>query len=293
MRSNGASRPERWLPGTTAVGPSARRAVLQVDVRADREHGIRDAVVPRDAFAAWDVRAGVAVPGAAREIGRVAPRGVGDDVTVLTEQRLDDLEDPRVPHALLTRRAAVEQLVAELLLVLADAFGGHGGEDRRRSSSRRSATSAGSKTAGKHRPAVALELRGAGRGVTLVHTEVLEEAPDHDPTLRRSDLPLSGPPAAGGVRRSSSGGRLARGLRAGAGGRGGGRAMRTPTAPITSEIRGVEEQRPVHVAEHERPLQHDALVQRRDADDRLEARRDTATAGRTWPRRGTAGRSRG
>ena len=23
MRSNGASRPERWLPGTTAVGPSA------------------------------------------------------------------------------------------------------------------------------------------------------------------------------------------------------------------------------------------------------------------------------
>ena len=63
MRSNGASRPERWLPGTTAVGPSARVQSCSIDVRADREHRIRDAVVPRHALGPRDVRPGVAVPG--------------------------------------------------------------------------------------------------------------------------------------------------------------------------------------------------------------------------------------
>ena len=47
----------------------------------------------------------------------------------------------------------------------------------------------------------------------------------------------------------------------------------------------------MEVAEHERPLEHDPLVERRDADDRLQPGRDTATAGRTSPRTRTAGSS--
>ena len=76
-----------------AVG---KRAVLQEDVRADREHRVRDAVVPRNVFGPGNVRARVAVPEAAGELGRVAPRGVRDHVAVVAEQRLDHLEDPRV-----------------------------------------------------------------------------------------------------------------------------------------------------------------------------------------------------
>ena len=66
------------------------RAVLQIDVRGDREHRIRDAVVPRHALGPGHVRPGVAVPRAALELGRVAPRRVRDHVAVLAEQRLDD-----------------------------------------------------------------------------------------------------------------------------------------------------------------------------------------------------------
>ena len=47
-------------------------------------------------------------------------------------------------------------------------------------------------------------------------------------------------------------------------------ATRRPIAPISSEVRDVHEQRPVHVAEHERPLEHDTLVERREPDDRLQ-----------------------
>ena len=38
------------------------------------------------------------------------------------------------------------------------------------------------------------------------------------------------------------------------------------------EVGRVHQQRPVDVAEHQRPLEHDALVQRREPDDRLETR---------------------
>jgi hypothetical protein len=65
------------------------------------------------------VGSGVAVPGAARELGRIAPRGVGDEVAVVAEERLDRLEDPRVADHLLAGRGAVQHLVAELVLVRA------------------------------------------------------------------------------------------------------------------------------------------------------------------------------
>ena len=123
MRSNGASRPERWLPGTTAVGPSAsvqscNRMCAPI---ANTGYGMRSS--HGTPSGARNVRPGVGVPEAAGELGRVPPRGVGDHVAVVAEQRLDRLEDPRMPDRALARRAAVEHLVAELVLVVADPLG--------------------------------------------------------------------------------------------------------------------------------------------------------------------------
>ena len=52
-------------------------------------------------------------------VGRVPPRGVGDHVAVVAEQRLDHLEDLRMPDDTLARGAPVEHLVAELVPVVA------------------------------------------------------------------------------------------------------------------------------------------------------------------------------
>src|SRR5207249_7075974 len=76
---------------------------------------IWNALVPRDAFGPGDVRARIAVPGAAGKLGGVPPGGVRDHVAVVAEQRLDDGEDPRVGEGGLGQRAAVEHLVAELV----------------------------------------------------------------------------------------------------------------------------------------------------------------------------------
>jgi len=75
------------------------RAVLQQDMTSDHEDRVWDPVVPGDALGTGNVRAGVDVPRIAdieRRLlprGLVPPRGVGDDVAVLTEERLDDLEN--------------------------------------------------------------------------------------------------------------------------------------------------------------------------------------------------------
>ncbi len=113
------------LEGREATRPVAPRhdrggsvgqgAVLQVDVGGDREDRVRDAIVPGNTFRTRDVRARVAVPGAAREIGRVAPSRVRDDVAVVAEKWLDDGQDRGVRHRGLAGGAAVEHLVAELV----------------------------------------------------------------------------------------------------------------------------------------------------------------------------------
>ena len=48
-------------------------------------------------------------------------------------------------------------------------------------------------------------------------------------------------------------------------------ATRRPTAPITARYAACTSSDPVHVAEHERPFEHDTLVERREPDHRLEA----------------------
>jgi len=69
---------------------------------------------PVISFGARHVRAGVAVPRTPAELGRVLPRGVGNHMTVITEQGLDDFKDPRMTDRGLTRAAAVQHLVSEL-----------------------------------------------------------------------------------------------------------------------------------------------------------------------------------
>ena len=96
-------------------GPVGLLAVEEQQVRTDREHRIRNALVPLDVFGPGDVGAGVAVPGAAGKLRGIPPGGVRDHVAVVAEQRLDDGEDPRVGEGGLGQRAAVEHLVAELV----------------------------------------------------------------------------------------------------------------------------------------------------------------------------------
>ncbi len=87
--------PRAMAPRHDGRRPIGKPAVTQHEVRRDREHRIRDAVVPRHTVGAGDVRARVAVPRPAVEVGRVAPRGVRDHVAVVAEQRLDHREDAR------------------------------------------------------------------------------------------------------------------------------------------------------------------------------------------------------
>ena len=86
-------------------GPARNRTVLQHDVRAYREHRVGDAIVPLDPLGAGHVRPGVAVPRTAAEVGEVAPRRVGDDVAVVTEEWLDHREDSLVTDRRLAERA--------------------------------------------------------------------------------------------------------------------------------------------------------------------------------------------
>ena len=63
-------------PREHSCGTIGTSAVAQHDVRADGEHRIRDAVVPRHIDGSGDVRPGIAVPGTTAERRRVPPRGI-------------------------------------------------------------------------------------------------------------------------------------------------------------------------------------------------------------------------
>ena len=180
---------ERRQPARTVTSGNNRRrsvgerAVLQEDVRADREHRIRDAVVPGHIFGPRDVRSGVGVPEATGELRRVAPRGVGDHVAVVAEERLDHLEDARMRDHALARGAAVQHLVAELVLVVADPFRADRVEHVVDLRAQLRDVGCG-EDAPQDGAAVALELgRRLGR-IAAEHGEVLAQAPDHDRTLR-------------------------------------------------------------------------------------------------------------
>ena len=83
---------------------------------SDGKHGIWDSAVPRDTGISRDVRSAVDVPEAPEMFvvpRRLPPGGIGDDVAVLAQERLDDLEDPRVADGALHETAPIEHLVAK------------------------------------------------------------------------------------------------------------------------------------------------------------------------------------
>ena len=92
------------------------RAVLEVQVCGDGEDGIRDPGVPGNTGMTRDVRACVDMPEAPEVVvlaRLLPPCGIGDDMAVLSQQRLDELEDPRVADGALHDAAAIEHLVAK------------------------------------------------------------------------------------------------------------------------------------------------------------------------------------
>ena len=86
-----------WLPGITAVGAALEGAIFQKDVNANGEHWIGDVVWPSEAGRARNVRPSVYVPAATAVpmfcSGLVAPTGIGNDVAVFAQERLDDVEN--------------------------------------------------------------------------------------------------------------------------------------------------------------------------------------------------------
>ena len=83
---------------------------------SDREHGIRDSWIPRDARITRYVRSAVDVPEASEMLvvaRLLPPRRIGDHVAILTQEELDDLEYLRVADGPLDKAAAIEHLVAK------------------------------------------------------------------------------------------------------------------------------------------------------------------------------------
>src|SRR5262249_53320791 len=117
-------------------------------------------------------------------------RGVRDDVAVVTEQRRDHSQDLGLGDRGLTRGAAVEHLVAELGLVVAQALGRHGVEylvDLLAELGDLVVV----EDAAHDRPAVAFELGARVRDGRVEHAEVLSDPLDHAPkvTLLRPRRP--------------------------------------------------------------------------------------------------------
>ena len=83
---------------------------------SDRKNGIRDSTIPMSTgdFEGHAVRRRYARSDPLFIVSRLLPPGsIGDDVAILAQERLDDLEDPRVAMAALHETAPIEHLVAK------------------------------------------------------------------------------------------------------------------------------------------------------------------------------------
>ena len=85
--------------------PARSRTVLEQDTSSHREHRMRNPNIPIDTLGQGDMRAGIDVPETASMsvfgVGRITPRRVRDDVTILTQEKLYDVEDPSPPNGLM------------------------------------------------------------------------------------------------------------------------------------------------------------------------------------------------
>ena len=97
-------------------------AVLQVDVHADCKHRVRDLGGPLGARWQRHMWAGINVPDAAAVFRRmrcaILPGGIGNDMTVFTKQRFNDIEDAVMRNGPLAGSAAIEHLVAKFRIIL-------------------------------------------------------------------------------------------------------------------------------------------------------------------------------
>ena len=92
------------------------RAVPEIQVCRDGEHGIGDPGIPGDTGITRDARTSVDMPEPPQVVvlsRLLPPGGIGDDVAVLSQQRLDHLEDPGVADGVRHNAAAIEHLVAK------------------------------------------------------------------------------------------------------------------------------------------------------------------------------------
>ena len=170
MRSNGASRPDRWTPGTTAVGPSAvaQSCNKRCAPTAKTGYGMRSS---------HGTSSGRGMCGPASQChGPPANSGgLRHAVFAMTWQSSPssgsiDREDPRMRDRRLARGAAVQHLVAELVLVAAAPLRRKGVEHARRSRARIAGDLVGREHVAQHRVAVAFELDALG-GASPSYTE--------------------------------------------------------------------------------------------------------------------------
>jgi hypothetical protein len=97
-------------------GTGVDRAILEIEVGSDREHGIGDFWIPRNARITRYVRSAVDMPEASEMLvvaRLLPPRRIGDHVAILTQEELDDFEYPRVADGLLDEAAPIEHLIAK------------------------------------------------------------------------------------------------------------------------------------------------------------------------------------
>jgi hypothetical protein len=87
-------------------------------MNADRKYRLWKICRPANAFRQRDVRPRIHMPGLALtpRVGRIAPSGIGDHVTILSKQRFDDFEDLTVCNTPSSGFRAIQQLVPKMLI---------------------------------------------------------------------------------------------------------------------------------------------------------------------------------
>ena len=182
-RAEGREPSRTMTPRNDRGRPVGPVAVLEIDVRRDGEHRIRNAVVPVDSFGARHMGTGIAMPRSTRELGRISPCRVRDHVTVVAQQRLDDRKDRGIRHGGLAGGAAIEHLVPELVLVVAYPLR-RGRVEHCVDLAAQLCDRAGIEHSAELRVPVAFELCRFLRRVRPVEeSQVLEQSSDHAPTV--------------------------------------------------------------------------------------------------------------
>ncbi len=184
--SGGRRAPGEMAARNDAGGPVFEPAILEIEMYADGKHRMRDILGPARALRQRHVRPRIDVPvlsavgaGMSR---RIAPSRVGDDVTILAEQRFDDGEQLRIGDRLLRRGAAVQHRVTKhgrVLRVTLPAFVRRVAVENRADLVMQRLDLVFAKQVADDGVALALELNGFGTGRLGACLEIDATASDH------------------------------------------------------------------------------------------------------------------